>query len=88
MPGGGGGGGGWSENQNPENLGLYFYSCYKKQEAYRPDSSAIYNRLSGHRKFTKSSNISLKITHLASRKSCLVIIYPNSHRKLTKSKKK
>ena len=25
-----------------------------KQEAYRPDSSAIYNRLSGHRKFTKS----------------------------------
>ena len=58
----------------------------RKQEAYRPDSSAIYNRLSGHRKFTKSSNILLKITHLASRKSCLVIICPNSYEKLTKVK--
>ena len=57
----------------------------EEQEAYRPDISAIYNRISGHRKFTKVQTL-LKITHLASRKSYLIIICPNSYEKLTKVK--
>ena len=57
-----------------------------KQEACRSDSSAIYNWLSGHKtSYQKSVQTLLKITHLASRKSKLVIICPNSYGKFTKS---
>ena len=55
-----------------------------KQEACRPDSSAIYNWLSGHRKL-ESVRTLLKITCLAHRKSYLVFICSNSHGQLTKS---
>ena len=41
-----------------------------KQEVCRPDISAIYKWLSGHKKsYQKSVQTLLKITHLASRKS-------------------
>ena len=41
-----------------------------KQEVCRPDFSAIYKWLSGHKKsYQKSVQTLLKITHLASRKS-------------------
>ena len=44
-----------------------------KQEACRPDSSAIYNL-----GFLDTENLP-KVTHLASRNSYLVIIWPNSY---------
>ena len=53
------------------------------QEASRPDSSANYNWFLVTKKFSKSVQTLLKITHLA---SYLIIICPNSHEQLTKIK--
>ena len=65
-----------------------------RQEASRPDSSAIYNYFFWLQKsYQKENWVKLmsarslfKLNHLLTRKSYLLIICPTSHEKLTKSK--